>query len=338
ENYREVQYRCVEGSAEPTDGSRRGVFLSLQGECCAEGVTHFEQGMCVSNTRTCELSSDWSESAEGVEKWSEGTWGACEFDRCPDGEHLEERDCVDNERPCQLASGSGTQIWEGEGWGSCRADQCPSGSHPENGICASDVQPCVVSNGIGEMVWDGLAYGRCIAIGCDVGFQVIEDQCVATFSAREQLVWDTFNFYFGRSPSDVGLEFWTNATVANDVELVAEILIGSSTLDRDYVLANRRVDARNHFLTFDLDAPPWLFSEDEQFIATRFQLYFGRQPEPGGMEFWLSASQLDQTELEAEIILGAQSEDRTYVLANTADLARGFLSDNGFPIPSWLAS
>lgn len=333
---REAEFACEDGTARATAEVRRGLLLELVGQCCEESSTHFENGTCISSTRTCELADAWPDEASGSQTWSDGAWSPCEFLSCPPDTHLEQMLCVSDERRCILLTGEGSEFWNGEAWGPCVANSCPVSFHLEAGACISNVQPCPIANGIGEQRWNGTSYDRCRAIDCDVGFQLLNDVCAVEFTEREQLIWDTYTFYFGRVPTDVGLSFWVSEPEPDDDRLVANILSGASLDDREYVIQNRRVEARDHYLSTNQGPTAWLLVEPEPLVTSKHRLYFGREVQPGELQFWVAQWEGDDVATEATIILSAEGSDRDYLLSSAANAARNFLTIHSIAIPTWL--
>ncbi len=72
-------------------------------------------------------------------------------------------------------------------------------------------------------------------------------------------------------------------------------------------------------------------------IKSIYQKYFGRDPEAAGLSYWAFQYRTSGAmQLEANIIYGTSETDRVYVLNNTANVARAFLTSNGLSIPDWL--
>ena|GEM_PF-1009858 len=114
---------------------------------CKSGY-HSETGtggaqLCVSDTRQCTFPN--ADSA--VQKFANGTWGACEPVKCKAGFNLENKNCVTNEQSCPIANGTGIREWipsgtSGGKWTACEAIACDPGYTMDKSQTNDKVSPC----------------------------------------------------------------------------------------------------------------------------------------------------------------------------------------------------
>jgi uncharacterized repeat protein (TIGR02543 family) len=120
--------------------------LAANGECviaaCAAGH-HLDKDKneCAPNTRECSI-----EKGEGVQSWTNKSWGGCVVSDCDSDYHIENNMCVENTLPCAIDNGRGVKKWIGSAanghWSDCEAELCNAGYTSDRALTNDWTVPC----------------------------------------------------------------------------------------------------------------------------------------------------------------------------------------------------
>ncbi len=147
-------------------------------------------------------------------------------------------------------------------------------------------------------------------------------------TGNQKVVNDAYQFFFERDAEQAGLDYWVQQIVnrGNDSEsrisVLADIVINSNVANGDRAKSINNDNKINEAIDLIRDAdrtfPNFL---REEYINAMYLLYFGRNAEPAGLDYWLTqynrASQFSANiQFESDLLHGAQGNDQTAVLIN----------------------
>ncbi len=143
-------------------------------EPCPAG-TYWVNGAC----EPCPEYYSSNPGAVGIEQ--------CFLADCPDGEHIENGECVSDTKECDAPHAArATRTWNPElsAYGSCQVQECIDGYHIASNACVLDAELCTVPNGRGDREWNGTAWGDCVVTQCDPGFEISDNACTECENRR----------------------------------------------------------------------------------------------------------------------------------------------------------
>ncbi len=150
----------------------------------------------------------------------------------------------------------------------------------------------------------------------------------AALTGNQKVVNDAYQFFFERDAEQAGLDYWVQQIVnrGNDSEsrisVLADIVIYSNVANGDRAKSINNDNKINEAIDLIRDAdrtfPNFL---REEYINAMYLMYFGRNAEQAGLDFWISqynrASEFSANiQFESDLLHGAQGIDRTAVLIN----------------------
>lgn len=153
-----------------------------------------------------------------------------------------------------------------------------------------------------------------------------------------------YQTYFERDINASGLEYWvSHMEVRSRVQIEMDIINGATGSDRAKVVGYHGEAARSFLTSNGGNIPTWLststYSGASSFVQSVFSKYFARPANTDGLRYWIGQSVLySRVQLEKNIITAAQASDRSRVSSDPerAVIARQFLVENNFSIPTWL--
>lgn len=157
-----------------------GVFLILLifQNCAPAFVTLEDQGIQGQESLSSLAGSPCSvEHGTGVINSS----GICQVVSCEPTHHPEQdiNKCVDNQKACFIANGTGQQVWENGVWKSCRVQGCSLSFHQDSNQCVANTRECQMSGGsAGNQVWQNGAWGSCQLAPCARGEHLENGSCL----------------------------------------------------------------------------------------------------------------------------------------------------------------
>ncbi len=156
-------------------------------------------------------------------------------------------------------------------------------------------------------------------------------------TTAEAAIRAIYQKYFNRDADVDGLNYWLkNYSSRGAVQTEIDIIFGATGEGRTFMIQNRASEARMFLSRNNVAIPNWL-NEGVITITNIYMKYFGRTPDTDGMNYWITQySSRGPVQIEADILYGTHVSEQPYVLKNTAQLARSFLTAHGIPFPAWL--